>query len=208
MYWKTFTVLVVAAAMTVSCTDYQDEIDALDGRVSYLESLVVRVNADILTLQDVVDAMDQGDYITGVKETPEGYVISFNNASPIFVHHGTDGKDAQVPAISIAKDPNDGNYYWTLDGQWITDPTTGERVRSNGKDGRDGTSPQVRINDAGMWEISTDGGSTWTPTDTSVHGKDGKDANGIVTIITHWNDGYVEFVTENGSFIVPLYYIK
>lgn len=135
MYWKTFTVLVVAAAMTASCTDYQDEIDALDGRVSYLESLVVRVNADILTLQDVVDAMDQGDYITGVKETPEGYVISFNNAPPIFVHHGTDGKDAQVPAINIAKDPNDGNYYWTLDGQWITDPTTGERVRSNGKDG-------------------------------------------------------------------------
>lgn len=177
------------AAATISCTDYQDEIDALDYRVKVLEDLVDRVNTDIEAMEVIVGAMEDADYITGVKETPDGYIVNFANAGPIEIKNGKDGKDgkdAEVPDIDVQKD-NDGNWYWVIDGQPVTDGD-GDPVRVNGKDGKDGAdgkdgvdgkdavSPQVRINpDTSIWEVSTDGGQTWTPTGTSAKGKDGID---------------------------------
>ena len=70
--------------------------------------------------------------------------------------------------------------------------------------------PQVRINSSTFqWEISNDGGMTWVTTGVVAKGQDGKDgqdgsAGPIVNIITHWTEGYVEFVTAIGSIRVPL----
>jgi hypothetical protein len=74
--------------------------------------------------------------------------------------------------------------------------------------------PQVRINQStGVWEISVDNGQTWISTGTKAtgkdgkdgeNGKDGKDANTIVQIVTHWTENYVEFITDSGTFKVPL----
>ena len=117
-----------------------------------------------------------------------------------------------MPNITVELDPTDGNYYWKLNGEWLTDPN-GTRIRANGKDGKDGqdgqdgVSPLVRINASGIWEVSYDGGKSWVSTGSPATGKDGKDgqdANTIVRVITHWNEGYVEFITNAGSFIVPL----
>ncbi len=200
--------------LATSCTDYQDEIDALDKRVAYLESLVDQVNAKIYELQGLADALKDADCITDVTETPDGYIISFKKNDPILIHNGIDGldgKDAEVPEIAIKKG-EDGDYYWVVDGEWLQTPD-GQKVRSNGKDGKDDVdgkaiAPQVRINDAtNVWEISTDEGKTWTPTGTTASGKDGKDgkdANAIVNVVTHWNEGYVEFITAAGTFRIPL----
>ena len=173
-------VLLAGGVMNTSCTDYQDEIDALDYRVTVLEELVKRVNTNLDALSVIVTVMEDGDYITNVRETEYGYLINFANNGPIQIYDGKDGlngKDAEVPDITVVKDPTDGNWYWQLNGTWLV--IDGNKVRANGKDGKDGkdaVSPQVRINpETGIWEISTDEGQTWTSTGTSAKGRDGRD---------------------------------
>ena len=135
------------AAMTMmggafqSCTDYQDEIDALDYRVTVLENLVKRVNSDIESIRVIIDAIDDGDYITNVTRNDEGCIITFAKQGAIVIKNGKDGekgekgRDAQAPDISVVQD-SDGQWYWTLNGQYIL--ADGQRLRANGKDGKDG----------------------------------------------------------------------
>lgn len=173
-------ITLLMAGTQTSCTDYQDEIDALDYRVTVLENLVKKMNLDLESMTVIVGAMENGDYITNVTKNSLGYIITFNDAGSIVITDGVDGKDgkdAEVPDIGLKQD-TDGQWYWTLNGDWITAPD-GTKVRADGKDGRDGkdaVSPQVRINDeTGEWEISVDGGITWSSTGTKATGRDGTD---------------------------------
>ncbi|MBQ8948437.1 MAG: hypothetical protein IJ059_01445, partial [Prevotella sp.] len=182
-------ILTLMAPAFTACTDYQDEIDALDYRITVLENLVNQMNLDLESMQTIVEVMETNDYITNVTENSEGYIITFNKAGAIVIKDGTDGRDgrdgtdAQTPNISV-KQGEDGLWYWALNGEWITN-TNGEKIRANGKDGKDGrdgkdgkdaVSPQVRINEeTSVWEISVDGGVSWMTTGTSATGKDGKD---------------------------------
>lgn len=192
--------LVFSGFFAFSCTDYQDEIDALEYRVKVLEQLVKEVNTNLEALKVIAQAMEDGDYITGWNATADGYVINFAKYGPLYIVDGKDGeagKDAVAPDISVEQDPVDGCWYWKVNGEWLT--AGGQRLRANGKDGKDAVSPEVRINsETGIWEISTDGGVTWTSTSTSATGKDGQD--GL--------DGYSPFismqfeVTPSGEFMV------
>lgn len=87
---------------------------------------------------------------------------------------GLNGENGSTPVISIKKD-TDGNYYWTLNGEWII--ADGGKVRANGSDGGNGSNgiaPQIRINEETKeWEISTDGGLTWTSTGIVAEGQNG-----------------------------------
>jgi len=105
--------------------------------------------------------------------------------------------------------------------------STGNPVRVNGKDGKDGVdgkdgkdgvdgkdavAPQVRINAETLeWEISIDGGKTWTPSGTSSQGKDGNQFfKSVSTIIQPDDNGvmteYMVIVTVGGStYYIPIY---
>ncbi len=193
-------VVSLAAGTTVitSCTDYQDEVDALDKRVTILETLVNRVNTNLTSLQTIVDAMDMGDYITNVTNTPTGTIITFAKHGAITILNGQPGEDAAIPAITVEKDAADGNYYWKIDGQWLLD-TDGNRVRANGVDGQKGTTPEVRINpETGEWEYRLDGGK-WQSTGMSAKGKDGKDAPGVVINAQTSEDGKYVTITINNN---------
>jgi len=211
--------MLLSGLSLTSCTDYQDEIDALNVRITTLERLEKEININIQALKVIAEAMENGDYITAVNETTDGYVINFHKAGPIYITDGKDGKDAESPNISIAQDPIDGQWYWTLNGEWLTTPD-GQRIRANGKDGEDGkdaVSPQVRINpETGVWEISTDGGQTWTSTGTVATGKDGKngedgkDGNQFFLSVTYFIDEYgnewMVITTKSGqTFRIPIY---
>ncbi len=225
---KTFRNLFLGVAMmfcggvaVTSCTDYQDEIDALDVRVTYLESLVNEINRQLDALEVVINALKDADYITGVKEDPAGgYVINFAKKGPVYISDGIDGidgKDAEMPEIKVEKG-GDGDYYWVIDGEYLTDDgtPTGNRIRVNGKDGKDAISPQVRINpDTYMWEVSPDGGKTWTSTGTSCKGKDGtngtngKDGNTFFSSVKYEVNGSEEYMaietTSGQTFKIPIY---
>lgn len=91
-----YSIVAMAAALVgfISCTDYQDEIDSLDNRVTILENLVQRVNDDIVALQTIVDATEKGDVITRVDTLKNGdgdvigYRFIFLKNQPITIYNG------------------------------------------------------------------------------------------------------------------------
>ena len=163
------------------------EIENVKDRVETLEESVIKTNEDIAALQTIVNALQKNVYVVGMITTADGYVIEFSDGTKATIANGKDGANgANAPVISVKQDA-DGNYYWTMDGEWLL--VDGERVRANGIDGENGANgengidgedaiaPQVRINDVTKeWEISTDGGMTWVSTGVVAEGKDG--ANG------------------------------
>ena len=227
--WSVVGVLFLLGGLHTSCTDYQDEIDALDYRVKVLEDLVDRVNTDLEAMKAIVGALEDADYITDVKDTDDGYLVNFAKAGPVELKDGIDGKDgidAEVPDIDVVKGA-DGNWYWVINGEPLTTDGTknGEMIRVNGRDGADGkdgqdgkdaVSPQVRINtDTGMWEVSSDGGETWNSTGTLAKGKDGvngangQDGNQFFLRVNYEvtdSGEYMTITTKSGqTFRIPIY---
>lgn len=178
--------------MTMTGCSYDDEaiwneVEQIKDRVETLEKAVIKTNEDIVALQTIVAALQNNLYVVAVNTTTDGYIIEFSDGTTATINNGKDGANGQngtnAPIISV-KQAEDGNYYWTMDGEWLL--VDGERIRANGRDGENGAhgtpgndaiAPQVRINDSTKeWEISTDGGNTWTSTGVVAEGKDG--ANG------------------------------
>lgn len=168
-----------------------DRLENLEGRVETLEEQCNQTNTNIEALQTLVTAMQGHDSITAITPIKEGdtivgYTITFTNADPITIYNGTNGtngtngEDGYTPVIGVKQD-TDGNYYWTLDGEWLLDDA-GNKIKANGtdgkdgqdgkdgedgkdgqdgKDGEDGTTPFLKIEN-GAWWISFDEGLTWT----------------------------------------------
>ena len=207
-----FWLMAIAGMLLTSC-EYDDtylwnEIEDIKNRVEVLEDAVQKINGDIAALQTIVDALERNLYVTSVETTAEGYSIHFSDGSVATISNGEDGVNA--PVISIREDV-DGNYYWTLDGEWLL--VDGEKVRANGFDGKDGedgeagedaVAPQVRINDdTKEWEISIDGGLTWISTGVRAEGRDGSagggDSNTLFVSVDTSNDEYVVITLADGT---------
>lgn len=188
-------ILLVLAFALASC-NHKDSIwnvmGDMDSRVSTLEVLCQEMNTNISSLETIIKAQNNGDYITNVTEirngnTIVGYTITFNHHDPITIYNGTNGKDGRdgvdgyKPTVG-AKQDTDGVYYWTVDGNWLTD-ANGNKIRvtgekgdkgdkgdtgdkgqdgKDGQDGHDGTNgvngntPQLKIEN-NYWYISYDG---------------------------------------------------
>ena len=175
---------IVALSAMVGCS-YDDtalwrEMEQVKDRVTSLEEAVIKTNEDIVALQAIVDALQKNLYVVSVTPTIEGYTILFSDNTAVTISNGKDGVNGtNAPVISV-KESEDGNYYWTIDGEWLL--VDGERVRANGVDGENGANgtkgedaiaPQVRINETTKeWEISSDGGITWQSTGVVAEGKD------------------------------------
>lgn len=188
----------IACSMVCACMfglsscgdDYDDselrgDIENLEGRITALEEWQKSVNTDIRSLQSLVEALEDKDYVTAVTplEDGTGYVISFLKSGNVTIKNGEQGEkgeDGTTPVISVKQD-SDGKHYWTVNGEWLLDngnkmPVTGEKgdKGDKGDKGADSIAPQVRINkDTNLWEISTDGGKTWTSTGIKATGDKG-----------------------------------
>lgn len=126
-------------------------------RISQLELLCSQQNTNIAALQTMVSALQENDYVTGVAPVMEddeiiGYTITFSKSGSVTIYNG---KDGYVPSIGIKQD-TDGNWYWTLEGDWMTD-AEGNKIRASAEDG---TTPRLKIID-GYWYVSYDNGVTW-----------------------------------------------
>ena len=178
---RAIKVLIIAlAALTFSCQRYDDsaiwdELHVHSERIAALEALCAEMNSNITALENIVTALQANEYVTGITDITEegkviGYTITFSKSGRVAIYHGNDGKpgqdgtpgqdgadgadgkDGHTPTIGVRKDA-DGVYYWTLDGEWITDaqgnkiPTTGNdgvpgQDGENGKPGQDGENGQ------------------------------------------------------------------
>jgi hypothetical protein len=239
-------VLIISALLggsLASCRDWQSDIDRLDadyenlsGRVSAIEEWQKSVNGEITTLQNLIENLRNQNWITDVKPVTvdgvSGYRISFAKGESVEIlngRNGADGKDGHTPVIGVEQDTN-GIYYWTVwygegDPVWLLD-ADGNKMRvsgrdgKNGNDGKDAISPQLRINSqTGEWELSTDGGTTWTSTgvkatgdkgDKGDKGDTGEKGNSFFSEVDYTtNPDIVTFtLADGGSFSIPRHAAK
>jgi hypothetical protein len=123
------------------------------------------LNSNVKAIQTILTALEQNDYVTDIVKVMEdgvevGYSITFAKGGTVTIYHGTDGTDGSAPKVSIRK-AQDGEYYWTTDGEWMTDEN-GEMIPASVPNDPDGkyVTPSFRIAE-GVWYISYDGGNTW-----------------------------------------------
>ena len=221
---------LLCAVFCSSCSESYDDsalrndLSSLEARVARLEELCKQMNTNISSLQTIVSAMQDGDFITGVTPITKegeiiGYTITFAKNNSITIYHGEDGKDGingndgHTPIIGVKQD-NDGIYYWTIDGEWLLDDTN-NKIKAegvNGQDGENGTNgitPQLKIEND-YWYISYDYGKTWEKLgkakgENGENGKDGEngeDGDSMFTSIdTTSSSEYVIFTLSDGTQI-------
>lgn len=191
---KKILCFLFAVSVLSGCGDDYDDsaltgrVDDLENRVTKLEELCKQMNTNISSLQALVNVLQDNDYITGVTPITKdgetiGYTISFAKSAPITIYHGEDGKDGQdgkpgedgndgsTPIIGVKQD-TDGVYYWTLNGDWLTDDS-GNKIQAEGRDGADGK-PGEDGNDGQDGKPGEDGNDGQDGQD-GKPGEDGKD---------------------------------
>lgn len=224
------------ATTTFTVTNGNDGIDGIDGTDGkdghspvitiqngywYIDNANTNIRAEGLK-------GDTGNGISAIEKTGtnglvDTYTITFTDGSTtsFTVTNGADGTDgaAGVGIEKVEKAGSEGNvdtYTITLtNGNTFTFTVTNGSSGSNGTNGKDGITPQLRINEStNMWEVSYDNGKTWTSLGvkaTGENGKDGKDgtdgkdgANGKDGADgkdgTDGKDGLNPFIGENGNW--------
>ena len=214
------------------CNEGYDDSE-LTGRVENLENKVQKLeeqmNSNISSLQSIMEALENNDYITSITPIMEdgkeiGYTISFKKGNPITIYHGQngqngqdgkpgeDGQDGYTPQIGVKQD-TDGIYYWTLDGEWMTDES-GNKIKAQGidgkdgqdgqdgkpgEDGQDGITPQFKIEND-YWWVSYDDGITWKKIGQATVG----DVTSIFKFVTK-NDKEVIFtLNDDTTIVIPI----
>lgn len=232
---KLFVLLSLAGLLcSTSCSETYDDsaltgrVDDLENRVARLEELCRQMNTNIASLQTLVSALQDHDCITSMTPVESGgsvigYTIAFSQHAPVTIYHGrngadgVDGKDGAAPVIGVKQD-TDGAYYWTLDGEWLTDEA-GARIRTqgpdgedgapgqdgsdgaDGKDGQDGVTPRLKIENE-YWYVSYDEGKNWTQLGKAV-GDSGLATPGdsMFRSVDASHADYVLFTLTNGTEI-------
>ena len=182
--------VAVLAGCTADMDKFTERLDDLEARVAALEELCAQMNEDISSMRTVISALEEGLYITDVRDVDDGYLIEFSNGDTITIHHGEDGEDGKdgvdgyTPVIGVRMD-TDGVYYWTLDGEWLLDDE-GNKMRvtgEDGKDGEDGVTPVIGV----------------------AQDEDGTDSEELIEDIVV-DDMGITFVLSDGSELyIPLY---
>ena len=199
----------------------------VDARLSALEELCNQMNTNISSLQIIINALQDNDYVKSVTPVMQdgkeiGYTITFSKSNPITIYHGkdgsdgadgedgSDGNDGTTPVIGVRQD-TDGIYYWTLNGEWLTD-SQGNKIKaqgtdgsdgSDGVDGKDGITPKFKIEN-GYWYVSYDNEDSWQQLGkaTGENGSDGGDGDSLFSNVDYTSSvDYVIFTLSNGTQI-------
>ena len=193
-----------------SCAQFDDSsiLDKLKEhaeRIAELERVCLVLNGDIAAQKGIIDALADNDYVTGVSDILEdgkvvGYTIHLAKGGSVNIYDGkagADGMDGGVPGVAAVK-AEDGEYYWTIDGEWAV--CDGARIPVNGTDGADGadgTVPAVKVEN-GFWWVSYDGGVNWQKL-YSTGGEDGADGDTFFVGADLGDEDFVVFTFADGQ---------
>ena len=210
------------AGCTADMDKFTERLDDLEARVAVLETLCAQMNEDISSMRTVISALEDGLYITDVKNVSDGYRIEFSDGETITIRHGkdgedgtpgTDGQDGYMPVIGVRMD-TDGIYYWTLDGEWLLDDqgnkmrVTGENGK-DGADGKDGVTPVIGVAQGedgiyywtinGEWLIDENGNKV------QAQYLGGADSEGLIEDIVVDDMGITFILSDGSELYIPLY---
>ena len=156
--------LAVAIATMMTFTgcyddsDLQTRMDQAEADIAELQRIVKDINTNISGLVTVVDALKNSDQITSVTPLSDGsgYTVTFSKSGTITIYNGkngvdgsdgtngtngANGADGHTPQISVKLD-SDGQYYWTVDGEYLTD-AEGKKIPATAHI----ATPQIRISE-------------------------------------------------------------
>ena len=153
---KNLVAVALSTAIFVSCADtshLDKEIEDLKNAVAELQQQCRTINSSLETLDVALAALKNRDYVTSVQVIKgsdgkvTGYTMTFVNLPTITIWLPEEGQGtdpADLPVISV-KMGQDGVYYWTCDGEYITDEN-GNMIPA----GTEGQTPKLKVED-GKW---------------------------------------------------------
>lgn len=175
MMKKFLLMLLPLAALVAGCRYDDSEVwEELNNHEARLLALEKTINNDLATLKGLVSQLEANVYVSNVTSTADGFTITFTDGQVFTITNGSNGEsgaEGKTPVIGVKQD-TDGHYYWTLNGDWLTD-ASGNKIRTTGDDGLkgddgqpgrpgdDAVAPKVKLEN-NKWYISTDNGATWT----------------------------------------------
>ena len=200
---KLFTILCTFLMLTVTGCQHEDiweELRNHEQRIEQLEKLCRELNSNMQAVQTILTAVQQNDYVTEVMKIVDdgievGYSITFAKGGTVNIYHGADGSDGSTPNIGIRK-ASDGAYYWTSDGEWMTNDE-GDMIPATVTDPDGGyVTPQLRVAD-GIWYVSYDNGNSWRQIES-----DEEDGNKyqFFSEVTY-DEHYIHFTLQDGEKI-------
>lgn len=135
---------VLLAGGMVSCSDYDDDIDSLNNRVTAVEQ----------TVKELQDKINAGAVITDVQTVENGVKVTLSDGSSFTLVNGKDGSAGSVVTMG-----SDG--YWYIDGQKTENPWKGEKGDKGdkgdpGDPGTSGTTAPSKYyvpNEDGYWYV-------------------------------------------------------
>lgn len=122
------------------------------------KEVVQQANDNVASVGSLVNALNNDDIITSVTPIKEGdkevgYTFTFDNSRSISVYY--ENKNS-VPALGVKPD-NTGDFYWTLNGEWLLDDT-GKKILYNSTSSS--ILPKLKVEN-NNWMLSVDNGKTW-----------------------------------------------
>lgn len=153
---KRLLLLLLVATVTLSlpgCRKMKEDIRKVTERVDRLEKVCEEMNDDIGSLEQLIIALQNNDFVTAVTPVVKdgvtiGYTISFSKSGHITIYNGESGSGS-MPVIGVRK-ASDGVYYWTVNGEWLLDED-GNKVAAGGNS----TTPKLKI-ESGYLYVSYD----------------------------------------------------
>lgn len=132
--------LFLAGGM-VSCSDYDDDINSLNDRVTAVEQ----------TVKELQEKINAGAVITDVQTTENGVKVTLSDGNSFTLENGKDGAAGSVVTIG-----DNGN--WFIDGVDTGKPSRGEKGEQGepGQPGGDGTTAPSKYyipNEDGYWYV-------------------------------------------------------
>lgn len=166
-----FLIFVLFACNQFDDSYILDKLADHEERIEKLELNCRQLNNNIVSIQTILESLQNNDYVTSVLPLVEdgdiiGYTMTFSKSGNVVIYHG---KDASIPQIAVKQDVDDF-WYWTIDGEWVLDDR-GNKIKAVGSEGKDGVTPMFKIEE-GYWCVSYDNGSTWIMMDQAM-GEDG-----------------------------------
>ena len=169
---RIYTILCAVLLLAVTgCQNEEiwDKLNDHEQRIEQLEKQCRELNSNIDAVQKILQALQENDYVTEVMKIMEdgvevGYCLTFAKGGTVTIYHGangsdgTNGTDGSTPNIGIKK-ASDGAYYWTSNGEWLTDDN-GNMIPATVSDPDGGyVTPQFRVYE-GVWYVSYDNGNS------------------------------------------------
>ena len=191
-FYLTTACLVALVPGLASCVDTEElesGISDLEDRVEALEGIISQVNENAISAYKLIT---EGQIVMEVNAHDNGtvYSLELSDGSSIDIYITAEGEGI-TPIVGVDEE---GRWIYSIDGG-----TTFNVMEGTEENPAANTVPQFRVNSDNVWEISTDGGSTWE----EVTDKDGN----RLAANTNFSSSFftsVEYDGENGELVLVL----